>query len=187
MSPRTERLQRSFGVLIDLYNRIGIQTNVRKMAIMVCRTCHTPDGLLEAAYEQHVTGIGPSYQEWLRCRVQFPECGVELTLGSLLVHQKILSCVGRGGQGTPTLPPPGGPDLASIITSDTGPNPMPSGGVSGGIRKPDQPPGSLCAPPRSGKIVIMEEGNQPYPPCPKFDMSIFQQAFNVRNPSTDLF
>ena len=35
------------------------------------------------------------------------------------------------------------------------------------------------------KIVILEEGNQPYPRCPKCDMFVPHKSLNGRNPATD--
>ena len=35
-------------------------------------------------------------------------------------------------------------------------------------------------------IVILEEGNQNYPICPKYDMFVSQQDLNRRKPSTGL-
>ena len=65
-SPQPESLQRLFDVLTDLFNRIGLCTKLRKTMSIAFQTCHTPAELLEAAYEQWVTGIGKSYQERLR-------------------------------------------------------------------------------------------------------------------------
>ena len=35
-------------------------------------------------------------------------------------------------------------------------------------------------------IVILEEGNQPYPQCPKCDMFVSHKSINGRNLVTDL-
>ena len=75
-----------FDVLIDLFNRIGLCTKLRKTMSIAFQTCHTPAELLEAAYEQWVTGIGKSYQERLRSWVQCLKCGVYLVVGFLLVQ-----------------------------------------------------------------------------------------------------
>ena len=56
-SPCPESLQMSFDVLTDLFNQVVLCTNMRKMVSVVCWPCHTPGGLLEAAYEQRVTVI----------------------------------------------------------------------------------------------------------------------------------
>ena len=65
-SPRPERLQKSFGILTDLFDRVGLRKNVRKTARMSCRPCHTPGSMSEASYERQMTGVGPSYWERLR-------------------------------------------------------------------------------------------------------------------------
>ena len=60
-------------------------------------------------------------------------------------------------------------------------------GVPGWGVKLVQHPGSLCAPPRAEKIVILEEGNRPYPHFPKCDMFVSHKSLNVRNPATEIF
>ena len=62
MSPRPERLQRSFDVLTDQF---GLHTNVRKTVSIAFQPCHAPGGLPEVAYARRVTGIGQSYWEQL--------------------------------------------------------------------------------------------------------------------------
>ena len=59
--------------------------------------------------------------------------------------------MGGAGGGTP-LPPQGSPYLSVILPKNSGTTPGPSGGVSGGGDKPDQPPGSLFALPCAGQI-----------------------------------
>ena len=75
-SPQLEMLQSLFDVITDLFNRVGLCTNLHKTVSMECRPCHAPGGFSEAAYEQWVTGIGQSYLARLRHRVQCPECGM---------------------------------------------------------------------------------------------------------------
>ena len=72
-SPQTERLQRAFSVIIDLFNRVGIRANVWKTASMTCQPCYIPGRFPELDCMWRVTGIGASYQERLRRRVEFPE------------------------------------------------------------------------------------------------------------------
>ena len=104
--PRPERLRSSLEVLAYLFNWVGIFTNVQNTVSIMCRPCHAPGGLSEAAYELRLTGIGQSYQERLKRWVQCPEFGVELAEGSFRVHRQIQNKVGRGGQGRPPHPPP---------------------------------------------------------------------------------
>ena len=94
-SPLPERLQRSFEVLTDLFDRVGLPMNVQNMVIVECQHYHILDILSEAAYEELLTGIGPLYLERLRCWVQCPECGVYLAVGYLMVHRQSQNRVGR--------------------------------------------------------------------------------------------
>ena len=38
--PRTDRLQEVLDVLMELFDRVGLQTNVKKMVGMVCQPCY---------------------------------------------------------------------------------------------------------------------------------------------------
>ena len=96
-----------FNVLTDLFDWVGICTNMRRTVRITYQPCYIPGGFSELAYTQKVTGIGPSYQEILRRRVECPECRVGLVAGYLLTHIQVQHSVGRGGQGQPQPPPPG--------------------------------------------------------------------------------
>ena len=85
-------------------------------------------------------------------RVDFPQFGVVVASGSLLKHRQSQHGVDRGGQGR--VPPPpntpqGGPNLPGIFPKIFFAAPLPNGGVPGRFLKSVQPPGSLCAPPRT--------------------------------------
>ena len=54
-----ERLQRLFDILTDLFDRVGLRKKARNMVRMYLRTCHTPSGMSEDAYERRTTGVGP--------------------------------------------------------------------------------------------------------------------------------
>ena len=41
-STQTERLQRAFGILIELFDQVGLQANIRKMVRMTGQSDHTP-------------------------------------------------------------------------------------------------------------------------------------------------
>ena len=70
LSTQMERLQRLFDVLIKLLDQFDTQKNIRNKVSMACRTCHTPGGMSEVAYERRVTGVGTTYLErqmrWLQ-------------------------------------------------------------------------------------------------------------------------
>ena len=74
-SNQTERLQMSFDVLIYLFNRVGIQTNLQQIVSMECKPRHTPVSTPEVAYEIRTMGVGSTY--WERQRqvcVVYGEC-----------------------------------------------------------------------------------------------------------------
>ena len=49
----------AFSTLVGLFDRVGLQTNIRKTVGMVCRTCQAAGTQLEAAYGRQMTGEGP--------------------------------------------------------------------------------------------------------------------------------
>ena len=107
----------------------------------------------EESYARRVTGKGPTFQERQWMRVEYPECGVEVISGSLLTHRQIQHGVGRGDRDRATPPPPhpqGGPEVHGLFTKTLIEAPVPGSGVTGWGVNPDQPPDSLCAPPRAG-------------------------------------
>ena len=53
---------------------------------MVCQQCHSPGVMLEESYKRKTTGIGPTFQERQRRRVDYPECEVEVAVGLLLIY-----------------------------------------------------------------------------------------------------
>ena len=71
----------SIQIPVGLFERVGLNTNVRKTVRMVCRPCQTEVTQSEAAYGQRMTGAGPSYRERQRVWVQCAECREEMALG----------------------------------------------------------------------------------------------------------
>ena len=69
-------------------------------------------------------------------------------------------------------PPRGDPDLSGLLPKYYDMTQVPGGWVSGRSDKPDQHPGSLFHRYMWDTIVILLEGNRPYPQCPKCDMFI---------------
>ena len=56
-----ERLQRDFDVLEDLFNRVSLRKNTRKMASMACKTFYMPGSMSVMVYERQTTGLGTTY------------------------------------------------------------------------------------------------------------------------------
>ena len=59
-----------FNILTDLFDWVGLCTNMWKTVSMAYRPCYIPVVFSELAYTLQVTGIGPSYQERLQTRVE---------------------------------------------------------------------------------------------------------------------
>ena len=72
-------------------------------------------------------GMGPTYQEQQRSRVQCPEFGVDVVAGLLLLHLKSQHGVGQGDQGRGR-----GADLSGLIHKNPVSTLVLSGGLSGG-------------------------------------------------------
>ena len=68
-------MQGAFNALVVLFDRVGLQTNVRKTVGMVCHPCQAAGNLTTAAYMRRITGDGQSYRERLRDQVACKECG----------------------------------------------------------------------------------------------------------------
>ena len=67
--PKPEKFQSLFEVLVDLFNWVVFQNNVRKMESIAFRPCYTPGGMSKDVYTRWSTGFGPSYHDRLRLRV----------------------------------------------------------------------------------------------------------------------
>ena len=71
-------LQGTFNTLVDLFDRVGLRTNVRKTASMVCHSCQAMGNQSEAAYGRRLSVEGPTYRDKKKGRVQCRECGEEM-------------------------------------------------------------------------------------------------------------
>ena len=80
-------LQGAFSSLVDIFDRVGLLTNVDKTVSMACQPCRAGSGNKTTdGYRRRVTGEGISYRERQRERVPCVECGVEIAAGSLSGH-----------------------------------------------------------------------------------------------------
>ena len=80
-------LQGAFNALVDIFDRLGLLTNVGKTVSMVCH----PGGVgtrnrTEEAYSRRITGVGRSYAERQHERVACEECGEVIAVGSMSSH-----------------------------------------------------------------------------------------------------
>ena len=79
-------LQGTFNILVGLFDRVGLRTNVVKTVGMVCRPCQAAENRSEAAYGSRITGEGPTYRALLKGRVSCRECGELMVVVSLASH-----------------------------------------------------------------------------------------------------
>ena len=79
-------LQGAFNALVGLFDRVGLQNNVRKIFGRLCHPCQAAGNITMSAYGRRITGEGNSYRERQRDRVAYEECGELLAVGSLSSH-----------------------------------------------------------------------------------------------------
>ena len=70
-----------FDTLTGLFDQVGLQTNIRKIVGMVCRSCRAADVHSDEAYTRQMIGKGLSFKERHRERVLCPESGKEMSKG----------------------------------------------------------------------------------------------------------
>ena len=79
----TEWLQQSMNVLVSPFLWYGLAANVSKSLTMTCQPGALMLGMSEEANDLKCTRLGNSYRVILRQLIPFPECGFELTAGSI--------------------------------------------------------------------------------------------------------
>ena len=82
-------LQWAFNVLVGLFERVGLHTNVGKTVGMTCRTCPAAGNQPEVAYGHKITGEGPTYGKRQKKRVECGDWGKEMAAGLLEAHWMI--------------------------------------------------------------------------------------------------
>ena len=73
MSTRETRIQQAFDVRTEMFDWIGLLTNVVKTVSMACQPCCAIEGHSVEAYVFSTTGEGITYQERLIQRFRCPE------------------------------------------------------------------------------------------------------------------
>ena len=79
-------LQEAFDVLVGLFERVGLKTNVLKTKSMACTPGYISSQISAYAYKHKMGEGGDSYRERKKRRVVCPECGKNLAAGSLCAH-----------------------------------------------------------------------------------------------------
>ena len=79
-------IQAALYLLMGLFDRSGLQTNVKKTVGMVCNPYSIVSLHSELAYMRQMMGMSPSFWEWQRDIVWCPVCKVQLETGLLAYH-----------------------------------------------------------------------------------------------------
>ena len=83
-----EWLQGALNVLIGLFCRYGLVTNVAKSKARKCQTGTLLSRILEEAVGRKCIDRGETYRKRPRIRIPWPECRVEITVGSMAAHRR---------------------------------------------------------------------------------------------------
>ena len=183
-SVQHEWLQQALQVLVELFTRIGLQTNTRKTQQMTCFPPTLTTRLSDAGYTRRITGTGLTYRDRQRQKINCPRCDKSLTRGALKQHLR--SIHGEDPMETtlaykPTLPPQTY-RISFPRTSARRDCPVP-GCIGGGTTHANlryhfmmrHPTDTLC---------ILEEGSQPLPKCLRCNMHIPYSALNSNHTAT---
>ena len=79
-------LQDALTVTVEMFRRVGLDTNLESMRALVCIPGYIWGNWSEAAYNRKDTGEGVNFRERNRSRVSFSECGVTVVVLSLKGH-----------------------------------------------------------------------------------------------------
>lgn len=178
-------LQQSFDFLIDLFDRVGLQTNTTKTKAMTCFPGHIRGPISDEAYRRRMEGEGDSYRARQRRRVSCPECGRDLAAGSLSQH--LLSQHGMAGSIPWNVVPPPAPrqyrvSFPRISTSRS----CPVEGCTGKAVSHNALRRHFMFRHPEATIVILEEGTAPLPRCELCDMFVSHAALRDGHQRTDI-
>ena len=171
-------LQGAFSVLVAIFDRVGLLTNVDKTTSTACQPCGAGSGNRTTdGYRQRVTGEGLSYRERQRERVACWECGVEIAAGSLSGH--LMTRHGRAAPRRHLWAPQttGGPRTYSRRQ-------CPVEGCPGVSATRAAMRVHFVHRHVYDTVVILEEGNLPLPRCPRCDLQVPRRALNGRHLGT---
>ena len=157
-------LQWAFNTLVSLFERMGLQTNVGKTVSMVCRPCQAAGTQLKAAYGRKMRGEGPTYQERQKEQVECGECGKEMAAGLLASHR--MTQHGHAKEERWIWEATGGylQTYGLDLPTKGGPRSCPVEGCPGNTGTRTAMWMHFCSQ-NVGDIVIILEGNLPYPRC----------------------
>ena len=184
VSSESAWLQGAFNALLAIVDRVGLLTNVGKTVSMVCHPCQAGAiNRTEEAYGWRVTGMGRSYAERQRERVELGECGEVLAVGSMLSHLMTRQgkAAARRQRWTPQAD--GGPRTYKMsFPSKGGPRRCPVTGCPGGLATRTAMRVHFVHRHVHNTVVMLEEGNLPR--CPRCDLQVTRKTLNGRHLGT---
>ena len=166
----------------------GFCKNVGKMVSMTCRPCPAADNHSEVAYGRKMTGEGLTYCERQKERVECGDCRKGMAAGSLELHRMMQNGKEKEDKWSWTDTATGGGGEPHTYWIE-----FPSKGGTG------ERPVEGCLG-RAGTwtamrvhfwrrhvrdiVIILEEGNFPYPRCSRCDMLVPWWSLNGRHKKT---
>ena len=160
-------LQSAFDFLTGLFDRVGLQTNVRKTVGMVCRPCWESRVRAVKSYARSMTGEGRIFKEWQRKQVSCTECEKELEKRSLVMRRQNQHSVAKGRLGPEGDEADGGGDkprtYKMAFLARAGPRPLPVKGYSGRASTWTELRAHFWHLHVRYTVLILEEGNKPHP------------------------
>ena len=93
-----ECLQGAFDALVGLFDQVGLRMNIGMIVGMLCRPCQAAGTQSELEYERQMTEEGIFYWERQRFRAKCSECGEEMEVRFLAVHQQMYNGKSAGGR-----------------------------------------------------------------------------------------
>ena len=164
-----------FDTLTGIFDRVGLQKNVRKTVGMVCRPCWAAGVRADEAYTRGMIEEGRSFKERQWERVLCPECGKEMPKGSLVMHCQTQHGMARGGLGPEGDEADRGDEPRTYrmaFPAKAGPRPCPVEGCIGRASTRAAVKVHFWHRHVRDTVVILEEGNLPHPRCPLCDMLV---------------
>ena len=122
-----------------------------------------------------MTGEGPSFKEQQQERLLFPECGKDMTKGSLVTHLQTQNGVAKGGLVPEGKKADGGNNTRTygmVFPAKAGPRPFPVKGCSGQASTRNSIRVHLWHRQVRDTVVILEEVNLSHPRFPLCDIMV---------------
>ena len=167
-SMRATHIQRNFDTLTELFEHVGIRTNVSKTASMACKPYRALGGHSTEAYGLRITERGGSFRYRLLQRVLCPDCDVDLAACSLEYHRQVQHGVDWGDLKDPPLNPTSvqGRDVSDIVPTGGTRHRM-TGGRLSREGEYQRTPGTFHSPRNAGHCIYPGGGYQPPPVLPQ--------------------